>query len=140
MRVIILAAALSVFAVLAGCVPEPDAFTPVSPGARPTDYKAIIAPYIKYDFFDPHSLRDVSISEPFEGKTTVTQGVFRIPISEKHGWFVCVEMNAKNRSGAYTGLKRWAFFIRDGSIIDQIEEAPVCASEPLTPWPEMEMK
>lgn len=96
-------------------------------GPFPENYKDIVAHRIKETFYDPYSMRDVSISLPQSGHMLYRQG-----------WIVCLESNAKNRMGGYVGLQRTAYLINRGSIIDVFEDAPMCNEVSIAPWPEME--
>jgi hypothetical protein len=69
-------------------------------------------------FFDPHSIRDASISQPFPGGTTLSADLS----GSGAGWVVCLKSNAKNRFGDYTGLSDTAYVIRDGRVIDTLAE------------------
>lgn len=134
---------ISVLAIclLAGaCTAPPASFDKELAGPAPTNYKATIAAYIKRTYFDPYSLRDVKISTPSQGRVTITQGVLRIPVSDQQGWFVCVELNAKNRMGGYVGLTDKGFLLRNETIIDDDVECPADTLTTLQPWPELEGK
>src|ERR1700722_10100337 len=109
---------------LAGCATDPNR---ENPGPPPSNYKQIVKSYIQQNFFDPYSLRDVAINAPVEGQIWFV-----------HGWLVCLQVNAKNRMGGYIGLNKTAYLIRNGLIVDQLANAPVCDTLPLVPWPEME--
>lgn len=70
------------------------------------DYRAAIEEW-RYSFFaDPYSLRSVAISEPRPWRN----------LSGVEGHLVCYRFNAKNRMGAYTGVRAVGFFIRDGVV------------------------
>ncbi len=106
---------------MAGCT----TVGPVEIGSYPTNYKNIIKAHIERSFFDPYSLRNVSITGPLKG-----------PL----GWIVCLEANAKNRMGGYTGLQRTSFVINSGKVIDSLTLKPalLCHGMVFTRWPEME--
>lgn len=57
-------------------------------------------------------------------------------------WAVCVEMNAKNRYGAYTGLQRTGFYFEHGQITNSEVHVVYgfCYDKSLSfsPWPEIE--
>lgn len=120
MKLIVLAAAI----LAAGCVPTRDAN---QIGPYPERYKEAIRADIRDRFFDPHSLRDVEISQPREGH-----------IHSQQGWVVCVRANGKNRFGGYTGRKNTAFLLNNGRVVTASDDFPACASLPHAPWPEME--
>ncbi len=74
-------------------------------GPKPENYKVIIKECIQKTFYDPHSLRDVSISNPKMGNAIIDEG-----------WIVCLKANGKNLYGAYTGLKETAYVIKFGKV------------------------
>ena len=90
-------------------------------------YRAPVAAYIKRYFLHADSLREVKIGTPFAGK-----------LHGRAGSIVCVEMDAKNTAGAYTGLKRTGFLVKDQKVIESDYDTPACRSQKLVAWPEME--
>jgi len=119
-----IAACLVPFA-LAGCVTA----NPEQIGPYPNNYKQAVETYVKESFFDPYSLRDVALSTPQTGHLYFQQG-----------WVVCLQANAKNRMGGYTGMKRTALLINNGKVLQSMPDAPFCQQVSVTPWPEMEGK
>jgi hypothetical protein len=95
-----------------------------TPGAN---YQAPIAAYIKRYFVHPESLREVKIGAPFAGK-----------LHDRAGSIVCVELNAMNNAGSYSGLKRTAFLVQDDKVLDSDYDTPICSNQQLAAWPEME--
>jgi len=91
------------------------------------NYRGPVAAYIKRYFVHPDSLRDVKISTPFAGK-----------LRDRAGSIVCVEMNAKNNAGSYSGLKRTAFLVKDEKVLDSDYDTSVCSNQQLAAWPEMD--
>lgn len=75
-------------------------------GDYPENYREIVKNAVRSTFFDPYSLRDVSVSRPVCGQ-----------VVEKYGWVVCLRANGKNKFGAYTGLSGTAFIINHGKVI-----------------------
>ncbi len=112
--------------VLAACAVKPD---PQAIGPYPDDYRGVVKAYVEETFYDPYSMRNVALSNPQQGHVYFEQG-----------WVVCLQANAKNRMGAYTGLKRTALLINRDRVINMMEEAPFCDQVTLSPWPEMEGK
>lgn len=111
------AAALAIVA--AGCQT-----TPQDAGPRPSNLRALMKDYIKNNYFDPYSLRDVEIGEPelWEGRG---------------GWVFCFKANGKNQMGAYTGLTTKVYMVRDGKIIDFVEGTgpdQFCSTRKTSPW------
>ena len=113
--------AISGILAIAGCM----TVGPVEIGPYPTNYRNIVKAHIERSFFDPYSLRNVSIAGPLKG-----------PL----GWIVCLEANAKNRMGGYTGLQRTSFVINSGKVVDTLTlKSPLlCQGMAFTRWPEME--
>ena len=111
---------------LAGCAPQ---FTidPAKSGPSPTAYKAIMAAYIRQNYFDPYTVRDASISFPDRGRMYAAQG-----------WIVCVSANAKNRMGGYTGIHTTAYLLNNGVVIDSDDSPETCLHEKFEPFPEIE--
>ena len=119
------------FLLLTGCGPI-FTFHPEQAGPYPDNYKEIIKAHIERTFFDPYSLRNVSISTPHEG----VRGFLS-------GYRVCLECNAKNRMGGYIGLKRQQYLINNGQVVSAADGHMICDSPPYNdyaPWPEMEGK
>ena len=123
---------------LVGCY-APNANAPKAPAEpsvgetslQPTDiqrstYEAPVAAYIKRYFVHADSLRAAKIGEPFPGK-----------LHGRTGSIVCVEMDAKNTAGTYTGPKRTAFLVKDEKVIESDYDTPVCKDKQLAVWPEM---
>ncbi len=117
---------------LSACTSEQTPLTtPKTP--PPANYKQKIIENVRQSFFDPYSIRDASISKPF--------AVNRIGHGEV--WFVCVRANAKNRMGAYTGIKPTAYWFQNGQMKLASAAAPEydefnCAHAQYEPFPEIE--
>lgn len=94
---------------LVGCtvVPNEDAI-----GPYPENYKALIQRHIKETYFDPYSIKSAEIAMPVRGHFFGSQG-----------WYICVKSNAKNRMGAYVGVRKTAYLINREKII-HIDERP----------------
>lgn len=90
--------------------PTPEQIAHASYGQYPDNYQEIIRSYMSSILFDPTSVMYSEWRGPSkeffqeEGKT-----VF--------GYRVCVEVNAKNRMGGYTGWQIQFFLIKDGRVI-----------------------
>lgn len=95
----------------------------------PPNYRAIIQAEVRTNFFDPYSIRDASISQPFAGTSLMgsTQTV-------------CVRANAKNRMGGYTGAKQTGFTFRQGQLTATDNEYGLitCQAALYEPFPEIE--
>lgn len=118
---VVLGAAL----VLEGCAAGSTA-DPGKVGPYPDNYKQIVATHVRAEFFDPYSMRDVSIAAPFQAR-----------LFFQDGWIVCLRANAKNRMGGYTGIQEQGYLIRDGAVVLEGDQAN-CPSQQYTEWPEME--
>ena len=84
-------------------------------GPYPSDYKGLMKSHVERTYFDPYSLRNVSISNPTEGRLFFRQG-----------WIVCVEANGKNRMGGYTGIQRVMYLINNDRVVNQFARGPGC--------------
>ena len=111
---------------LAGCTvtPNPDAI-----GPYPADYKQTLKAHVLRTYFDPYSIRSVSVSEPIQGHLFFQQG-----------WIVCLEANAKNKMGGYIGLQRTAYLINRDNVTQKMKNSPLCNDTKMiySPWPELE--
>ena len=117
-------AALAAALLLGGCAVKPDH---AQIGPYPAEYRDLVKGHIDRTFFDPYTMRNVSISYPSQGHLFFRQG-----------WLVCVEANAKNRFGAYTGLKRQVYLINEDRVINSMDGSRICSELALSPWPDME--
>lgn len=97
---------LVVFLCLAACTPNQG---PSDPGPKPVGYKEKILDAVRLTYFDPYSIRDASITQPF---IVPDYNIFR------GHWGVCFRANAKNRMGGYTGLKEHLVVFQDHKIIE----------------------
>lgn len=100
----------------------------------PANYRQLIADYARSQFyFDPYSLRDVSIS------TTIGTDVSLYgPVQT-----VCVRANAKNRLGGYIGIKATQFSLREGRVVGAFQDryGIGCGRDTtFEPFPELEGK
>lgn len=126
-------ASITICFILAACGggASQTAGTSQSAGPLPENYKVIVQEEIRKSYFDPYSLRDVSISTPVAGNLPYQSGAGA-------GWIVCVEANGKNKMGGYTGLKRTAFLIRNGAFVGGESEdfvtADICRTHVFSPW------
>lgn len=113
---------------LFGCQPSRTELVAANdaPAAAP-DYRAPVAAYIDRYMVNANALRDVKIGQPFAGKA-----------NGRSGEIVCVELNAKNRAGKYTGSKRIAFLIQNETVVDSDYQDPICHDQQLAAWPEMD--
>lgn len=118
---IAVAAALGVTGCAGAPWPQAQAVPP------PANYRAAVAAHVKATFVDPYSIRDASISAPIAGTSLMG------PV-----WTVCMRANAKNRLGAYAGLKETSFTFRDGQIMADDQYAAItCAAAAYEPFAEV---
>jgi hypothetical protein len=105
-------------------VPEAELF-----GPYPDNYKEIVKEYALESFYDPYSLKDVSVAEPYEGRYLFDRG-----------WIVCMRVNAKNRMGGYVGVEPVMIMINRGTVNEAQTDFEGCYNPELDyePWPEME--
>lgn len=118
---------------LAGCLEvQPVATTEVNV-APPSNARAAALGYARQSFFDPYSVRDASISEPF----VIPYGFG----GQSQAWVVCVRANAKNRMGAYAGMQE-SLIVFEGDVVDTSrsgrDAASACRSAQYGPFPELE--
>ncbi len=86
-------------------------------GAYPQDYKKIIESYFQETLKDPYSARYSYFREPKKDAHLVDTKS-RVAL---YGYSVCVNVNAKNSYGGYTGNKPYWLLIRNGEIIKTLE-------------------
>lgn len=84
-------------------------------GPKPENHEEIVKNYIRRTFFDPYSVRDLQIS-PVEKAYWYKPGGLIINEKIWWGWRCVVTCNAKNRYGAYTGLKSAHYYIKNGVV------------------------
>ena len=97
---------------MSGCIPVTINSDTVGP--YPDNYREIIKAHVLHTFFDPYSIRSASIT-----------GVGRGHLYFQPGWVVCLQCNAKNRLGGYVGIKKTAYLIYKGAVIDLFSLAGV---------------
>jgi hypothetical protein len=112
---------------LGGCAEMPNAKQNASAdhGPYPSNYEETVQTWIKKTFFDPYSIRDLQIGKPFKEYKT---GAPLFGERTVYGWGVIIEVNGKNRFGAYVGLQKHEIVIRDGKIIYEVNLSNPSAS------------
>ena len=80
-------------------------------GNFPSDYKQIVHAYISSILVDPPSARYSNWKGPRKAWVATK---FR---GSHFGYEVCVDLNAKNRMGGYSGRKPYYFMINSGRIV-----------------------
>lgn len=98
---------------LAGCIlpPTQAQLDAADYGPYPDNYEAIVYAYMDDYLRDSESARYKFVNQPGRFGANKLDGHI-------YGWIVCVDVNAKNKFGAYTGYLRSYFLIHDGRIID----------------------
>ena len=110
--------AIAATAALTACTTVPTDPKLQSAGAPPQNVNAIVRSYLNESLKDPYSLKELAISPAREGGLwtgTINQGM--VP-----SWYSCVEYNAKNSYGAYTGKKRYIIFMRDNKVVASVDK------------------
>lgn len=94
---------------LSGCAtkPTPGEMASADYGSYPDAYQTIIQNYMGHLLKDPYSARYEYLNQPKKGWA-------RGPI---FGYVVCVNVNARNSYGGYTGAQPSYFMIHDDRII-----------------------
>ena len=86
------------------------AFTAPSPPSHndevPANYRELVRSALESSLLDPYSVRDAQIAAPTPMWVGLTEGA-KVPT-------VCVRLNAKTASGAYSGIMNYTFLFRDG--------------------------
>jgi hypothetical protein len=108
-------AAATVTLLLVGCAGAGGQYAAQSQnaGPYPDNYREIARGWLRSALVDPHSVQDLTISEPHLG--TMWLGLLnggRAP-----GWATCVTFNAKNRLGGYTGLQTQVLWIVNEQLV-----------------------
>lgn len=121
------AAALAMLS-LCGCA----ATTATTEGILASDdmRAAILQNRAKY-WKGPDSIRDARISRPFS-----CHGGLAHVVSPPNAC-ICVEANARNSFGGYTGLKRYTFLFADLTLVDVLPPRSQDMCDPMAPFPEM---
>jgi len=128
-----LVAALGAAVMLGGCAARQQVGSADGRAAvpnLPNDYRAVVADHVRKNFFDPYSIRDAEISS-----TADTTSIFG-PVTN-----LCVRANAKNRLGAYTGVKANIYVFQSGKILNVLEDQAFgssCANRSYTPFYEID--
>jgi hypothetical protein len=101
----------------------------------PANYKEKIVAEAKDRLFDPYSVKSAAITQPT--MQTIWRGVFGGAVD---GWLVCVEYNAKNRMGGYTGIAREGYFFREDGRFEILPNLRDCNQHQLAyiPFPDLE--
>ncbi len=107
---------------LAACNATTSTKTAVTYAAAPAEPEKATRAWMEKTLFDPYSVQSFALSESMKGSVwtgLINKG--RVP-----AWHVCARFNAKNRYGAYTGLKTHVLHFRGETVwvandVDDIE-------------------
>lgn len=83
-------------------------------GSKPTNYKKVIKEHIADNLIDPESARFTKFSKPQKSWMSEFQGFKNF---KYYGWLVCVDVNAKNSFGGYTGKKTYVALLRGDKVV-----------------------
>ncbi len=97
-------------------VPTQEQIANADYGPYPDNYQEIIKSYMENRLFDPYSAVYSNWSGPAQGYSGGRL------VQTSYGYRVCVDINAKNRTGGYVGKKRHYFVINNGRIIQDLGE------------------
>lgn len=102
--------ALSIF-LFTGCAkpPTPQQIATANYGSFPSSYQEIIKTFMHDGLFDPYS----AMYEKWSGPS---KGYFYSVGGQWFGYRVCVNINAKNKFGAYVGASRHYFLLNNGKV------------------------
>ncbi len=117
---------------MSGCASgpsSPDGSAAATTARLPDNYRQMVAAHVRETFFDPYSIRDASISSPVAGVNIYGQTNT-----------VCVRANAKNRMGAYAGIRSTAVVFNADKITTSNQEYAdmICGGGSYMPFPEIE--
>ena len=127
---------VTILLILAGCQTDSQQLVSEPP---PANYRQIAADHLRRTLFDPYSVRDAEIARPKPGQVYVDG------MHHEEGWAVCWRANAKNRLGAYTGVKESIVVIRGDRVVASTSPDPGhydlrtnCADARYEPFKEIE--
>jgi len=114
---------LSGVILLSGCALDPSDPPPPAPpskaqlasadyGSYPSDYKNVIETYMDQELKDPESARYDYLNQPVRAWNN-WEGL-------KFGYAVCVNINAKNSFGGYSGASPYYFLIYNQQVVTDI--------------------
>jgi hypothetical protein len=112
MRIGFLGAIVAATVSVTACAYQPSNLASRDYGPAPTDYQATIKDFMQTWLIDPESARYSNWRGPIQGWTG---GAI---VQDQFGWLVCVDVNAKNTFGGYTGVQTHSLLIRNDRVID----------------------
>jgi hypothetical protein len=104
-------ATIAACSALIGCAtPTAQELASADFGSYPTNYEIVIKSYMSTILKDPDSARYNFLNSPKSGWSGFG--------AVKYGYIVCVNINAKNCYGGYTGNRMSYFMIKNDRVID----------------------
>lgn len=106
------------FFILTGCagLPSQQEIENADYGSYPSNYSSIVKGFYSDKLKDPSSVQ-------YRNITTPKQFYLGSRISgARYGYLVCVNYNAKNSFGAYTGYSTGGFLLRNGSVKEYLPD------------------
>ncbi|WP_026375260.1 hypothetical protein [Aestuariibacter salexigens] len=97
-------------------LPSPNETQDADYGAYPSNYQQIAEQYLRATLRDPDTIEFDGFAEP--KRRWIGDKVTGI----KYGYVVCVQVNSKNLFGNMTGFRSDTVLIRDGEVIDYVED------------------
>jgi hypothetical protein len=102
-------------AVLSGCLamPKPPTQAQIDAadyGPIPENYQQLVKDYMHKYLFDPYSAHYENWRGPSKGYNYNAQATM-------YGYRVCVDVNSKNRMGAYVGAEPFYFLINNDKVL-----------------------
>ena len=98
-------------------VPTQEKITNADYGAKPTQYKQLIERHMTRILKDPESAQFRNYSIPKKDWLSDYPSGFSLDYPIYFGWLVCVDINAKNSYGGYTGVKPYYFIFKGNKIV-----------------------
>jgi hypothetical protein len=109
------------------------AFTAPSPSIHnneiPANYRELVRSTLESSLLDPYSVRDAQIAAPAPMWVGLSEGG-KVPT-------VCVRLNAKTASGAYSGIVNYTFLFQDGAAVPIAHTPYGCGQVAYQPFTEM---
>ena len=90
-------------------------------GMYPTNYVDVVHDWIRFNFRDPDSVKDLQVNEPFKYDWKLDYGIWGS--GHTYGYLISFWCNARNAYGGYTGLENESLFVRDGQVLHVINSA-----------------
>lgn len=96
---------------LGGCsVPTQQEIADADYGQYPAAYEAVVRAYMAARLKDPDSAQYQFLNAPKQGWDAFGK--------KRYGWVTCVQINAKNSYGGYTGNRLHYFMLRGDQVVD----------------------